>query len=184
MITKFRLVAGIFRQNTCRYLIYIDIFPSDHYGLFSRIGYVKSFFFNKTSIITQQTFALMKKFWIHLEDNFRLCVLACSLRLIYLPQSYVFRKRLQDVLINMNTFILVISLQDVFKTSCKNICMNIFILMICLFKKSSKHFAKTSRYLEDVLKTFWRRFQNALQRCLQDIFKTSSGHIIKLNCSC
>ena len=64
----------------------------------------------------------------------------------------------------MNTFILVICLQDVFKTSCKNIYMNIFILMICLFKKSSRRFAKTSRYLQDVLKTFLRDVFNTFLR--------------------
>ena len=38
------------------------------------------------------------------------------------------------------------------------------ILMICLFKKSSRRFAKTSRYLQDVLKTFLRDVFNTFLR--------------------
>ena len=87
--------------------------------------------------------------------------------------------------------------QDVFKTSCKNI-----------FKASSRCFQDvfkmSSRHLQDVL---LRRFQDVLQKRLQDIFKTSlirfedvfedvfktscknvfktfSGRIVGLICSC
>ena len=63
-------------------------------------------------------------------------------------------RRLQDVLVKTNIFVLAIRLQDVFKTF--------------------------SRRLQDVFKTSSRR----LEKRLQDIFKTSSRRIIKLNCSC
>ena len=59
--------------------------------------------------------------------------------------AFVFRGRLQDVLIKTNIFALVIRLQDIFKTSC-----------------------------QDVFKSFSRRLQGVLQKRLQDIFKTSS----------
>ena len=68
-------------------------------------------------------------------------------RRIYSPQSCVFRRRLQGVLVKINIFVLVIRLQNVFKTS-----------------------------FQDVFKTFSRRLQEVLQKRLQDIFKTSSKH--------
>ena len=53
-----------------------------------------------------------------------------------------------------------------------------------IFKTSSRRLAKTSsRYIQDVFKTFWRRLPNVLKassKRLQDIFKTSSRRIIKL----
>ena len=79
----------------------------------------------------------------------------------YSPWSYVFRWRLQDILIKTNLFFLVMllqdvllrCLQDVFKTPCKYV-----------FKTSSRH-------LQDVLKTFWRH--------LEDVFKIY--HQIKMS---
>ena len=65
-----------------------------------------------------------------------------SSRRTYWPYSYVFKRRLQDVLIKTNIFVLVIRLQDVFKT-------------------------------------FWRRLQGILPRCLQNVFKTSSRRLAK-----
>ena len=84
---------------------------------------------------------------IRLEDVFK----TSWSRRIYSPYSYVFRRRLQDVLIKTNIFVLVICLQDVFKTF--------------------------SRRLQDVFKTFSRRLQDVLQKRLQDIFKTSSRRL-------
>ena len=57
-------------------------------------------------------------------------------------------------------------LQDVFKTSCKNV-----------FKTSTRH-------LEDVLKMSWKHFcktflQDALLRRFQDVFKTSCKNVFK-----
>ena len=76
---------------------------------------------------------------------------------------FVFRRRLEDVLIKRNMFTLALSLQ---KTSSRRlqevlVKINIFVLTI---------------RLQDVFKTSSRH--------LQDIFKTSSRRIIKLNCSC
>ena len=94
-------------------------------------------------------------------------------------------RRLEDVLIKTNIFVLVIHLhlqdvfktfsrrlQDVFKTSCKNVFKTSRHLQDVLrgcfhevFKKFSRHPAKMSwRHLQDIFKTFWRR--------LQDVFKT------------
>ena len=91
---------------------------------------------------SQQTFVLMKTSWRRLEDDFRLRFQKTSSR------------RLQEVLIKTNIFVLVIHLQDVFKTSCQDV------------------FKTSSRYLQDVFKTFSRHLQDVLQRCLQDAFKT------------
>ena len=79
--------------------------------------------------IAQQTFVMMKTSFV-----------------------FVFRRRLQDVLIKTNIIVLVIRLQDVFKTF--------------------------SRRLQDVFKTSSRRLQDVLQRSLQDVFKTY--HQVKL----
>ena len=80
-------------------------------------------------------------------------------RRIYSPYTYVFRRRLQDILIKTNIFVLVIRLQDVSPR---------------LFKMSSRRLVKTSsRRFEDVFKTFCK-----------DIFKTFSRRIIELICSC
>ena len=59
-------------------------------------------------------------------------------------KPYIFRRRLQDVLVKTNIFVLAIRLQDVFKTSC-----------------------------QDIFKTFSRRLNNVFQKRLQDILKTS-----------
>ena len=69
-------------------------------------------------------------------------------------------RRLQDVLVKTNIFVLAIRLQDVFKTSCKNV------------------FKTSSRRLQGVLKTSSKRLQDVLQRYLQDVFKTY--HQVKL----
>ena len=57
-------------------------------------------------------------------------------------------------------------LQDVFKTSCKNV------------------FKTSSRRLQDVFKTSSRRLQDVFKTSCKDIFKMFSRRIIKLNCSC
>ena len=63
---------------------------------------------------------------------------------------FLFRRRLQDVLIKTNIFTLVIHLQN----------------------RSSRRLAKTSsRHLPDVFKTSSRCLQDVLQRYLQDVFK-------------
>ena len=66
---------------------------------------------------------------------------------------FVFRRRLQDVLVKTNIFVLAIWLQDVFKT----------------YLRRFQDVFKTS--YQDVFKTFSRRLQNVLQKRLQDIFK-------------
>ena len=72
---------------------------------------------------------ILKMLSRRLQDVFK----ASWPRRIYLPYSYVFRRRLQDVLIKTNIFVLIIYLQDIFemfsrglqdafKISCKNVC--------------------------------------------------------------
>ena len=81
-------------------------------------------------------------------------------RRIYSPSSYVFRRRLQHVLIKTNIIVLVIRLQDVLPRSLQNV-----------FKMSSRRLAKTSsRHLQDVFKTS--------SKPVQDVFKTY--HQVKL----
>ena len=87
--------------------------------------------------------------------------------------SYIFRRRLQDVLIKTNIFVLVICLQDVFKTF------------------SSRHLEDIlQKHLEDIFKTSLRplqdvvlsRLQDVLQKRLEDIFKKCSrcfGNVFK-----
>ena len=101
-------------------------------------------------------------------------------RRTYSLYLYVFRRRLQDVLIKTSIFVLVICLQNI-------------------FKMASRRLGKTSsRHLQDVFKTscqdvmFSKRLKGLLQKRLQDIFKTSSKdvfktfsrRIININCSC
>ena len=126
-----------------------------------------------------------------------------------LKTSFVFdfRRRLQDVLIKKNIFVLVICLQymlktfsrrlqDVSKTSSRRLQDYLPRRLKNIFKMPCKNVFKTSsRCLQDVFKTSSKRLQDILQKCLQDIFKTSSrgfgdviktfsGRIIKLNYSC
>ena len=95
---------------------------------------------------------------------------------------FVFRRRLQDVLVKTNIFPLVIRLQRTFSKRLQKV-----------FKTSSRRVAKmSSKHLRDVFKTSCqnvlkapsKRVQDVLQRCLYDILKTFSRRIIKLNCSC
>ena len=117
----------------------------------------------------QQILVLMKMSWRHLEGVIRLRLQKKSLRRLNKDVYFPIRlqktasRRVQDVLIKMNIFVLVIRLQDVLparleeviKTSCKN-----------------------------VFKTFLRLLQDVLERCLQDILKTFLKRIIKLNYYC
>ena len=79
---------------------------------------------------------------------------------------FVFRKRLQDVVVKTNIFVLAIRLQDDFQTFSRR-------LQDVLQKRLQDIFKTSSRRFEDIFKTSWK-----------DIFKTFSRSIIKLNCSC
>ena len=80
-------------------------------------------------------------------------------RRTYSLYLYVFRRRLQDVLIKTSIFVLVICLQNI-------------------FKMASRRLGKTSsRHLQDVFKTFSRRLKDVLPVRLQDVFKTSSRRL-------
>ena len=81
---------------------------------------------------------------------------------------FVFRRRLQDVLIKTNMFTLALRLQ---KTSWSR---PIYSSWPYVFKTSSRRLAKmSSRHLQDVFKTFSRRFQDVFKTSWQDVFKTS-----------
>ena len=99
----------------------------------------------------------------------------------------------EDVLIETNIFILVICLQDVFKTSWKNVFKTFSRRLQDVLKTSSRHLQDTFKTSwQDVFKTSSKCYQEILQKRLQDILKTSckdifktfSRRIIKLNCSC
>ena len=73
-------------------------------------------------------------------------------------------------------------LQDVFKMSCKDVSQDIF-------KTSSNTscrniFNTSSRCLQGVFKTSSRRLQDIFKTSCEDVFKTFSRRIIKLNSSC
>ena len=90
-------------------------------------------------------------------------------------------RRLQDVLMETNIFVLLIRLQDAF------IKTNIFVLAIVLqdvFKTFSRRlqdiFKTSSRRPQDIFKTSSRCFENVFKlssRRLQDVLKTSSRHL-------
>ena len=108
---------------------------------------------------TQQTFILMKTSFV-----------------------FVFKRRLQDVLIKTNISLLIIRLQ---KTSWSR---PIYSSCPYVFKISSRifqdFFKTTSRQLQDVFKTSSKRLQDVSQIRLEGIFKTFWRRIIKLNCFC
>ena len=124
--------------------------------------------FKQTIWITHSKIILPRHHIAYFAANIRLDedVLKTSL-------VFVFRRRLQDVLIKTNMFVLALRLQKtswsrpiysswlyVFKTSSR--CLQ------DVFKTSSRRLAKTSsRHLQDVL-----------QGCLQDVLKTY--HQVKL----
>ena len=101
---------------------------------------------------------------------------------------FIFRRRLQDVLIKTNMFALALRLQ---KTSSRRLGQDQYIRLghtssrrlQDVFKKSCQD---VSRRLQDVFKTSCknvfktssRRLQDVLQRYLQDVFKTY--HQVKL----
>ena len=80
----------------------------------------------------------------------------------YIHLSNTSSRRLQDVLVKTNIFVLAIRLQDVFKTFSRR--------LQDIFKTFSKRLAKTSS----------RRFANTFSRRLQDVFKTPSRPLAKI----
>ena len=74
-------------------------------------------------------------------------------------------RRLQDVLVKTNMFALALRLQ---KTSSRRLGQDQYIRLGHM----------SSRRLQDVFKTFWRRLQDVLQRYLKDVFK--AYHQVKL----
>ena len=100
---------------------------------------------------TQQTFVLMKTSWRHLEVVFRLRL----------------QKTSSDVLIKTNMFVLALRLLKT--SSSRRVGQDQYIRL--------GH--ASSRRLQEVFKTSSRRLQDALPRCLQDVFtcKTFSRHL-------
>ena len=86
---------------------------------------------------------------------------------------FVFRRRLQDVLIKTNMLDLALRLQKTSSRCLQDVLVktNIFVLVICL----QDIFKTSSRRLQDVFKTSSRR--------LQDVFKASSRLSAKIKCS-
>ena len=107
-----------------------------------------------------------------------------------------FSRLLQDVLMKTNIFVLVICLQDVFKTFSRHL-QDVFImyhqvkLLIDLqdvstrisevFKASSKRYGNMSlRYLQDIFKAWLRSIFKTLSK---DVFKTSSRYFYNVSSS-
>ena len=81
--------------------------------------------------------------------------------------AFVFRRRIQDVLIKTNIFALVIRLE---KTSWSR---PIYSFWPYAFKTSSRRFQDVfQKRLQDIFKTSSKRLQGVLQKRLQDLFKT------------
>ena len=135
---------------------------------------------------SQQTFVLMKTSWRCLEDVFK----TSWWRRIYSYLSYVFRRRLQDVLMKTNIFLLIIRLP---KTSSKRLDEGEYILINHtpsedVFNTSQGRLGQdqyirlvytSSRRLQDVFKTSSRRLQDVLPKRLQHVFKTSRKYVLK-----
>ena len=96
--------------------------------------------------------------------------------------AFVFRRRLQDVLIKTNIFTILIRLQ---KTSSRRLDQDQYIrlghmssrrlqdVFRRLAKISSKHLQDVlEKRLQDIFKTSSRHLQDVLQRCLQGAFRT------------
>ena len=81
---------------------------------------------------------------------------------------FVFRRRLQDVLIKTNMFALALRLQKTSSRRLQDVLVktNIFVLAI---------------RLQDVFKTFSRLLAETSSGRLQDVFKTSSRHLAKIS---
>ena len=77
---------------------------------------------------------------------------------------FVFKRRLQDVLMKTNIFLLIIRLQKTSSRRLQDVLVktNIFVLAI---------------RLQDVFKTFSRRLQDIFKTSCQDVFKTSSRRL-------
>ena len=88
---------------------------------------------------------------------------------VYIRRSHTsskcLQRRLQNVLIKTNIFVLVIHLQDVFKMISRR-RQDIFKTSSMLLQDNLQN------HLQDILKTSSRHLQDILQRCLQDVFKT------------
>ena len=97
----------------------------------------------------------------------------------YIPLTHtspedVFRRRLQNTLIKTNIIVLVIRLQDVFKTFSRR--------LQDVFKTSCKNVFKTSsRRFQDVFKTSCQDVFKTSSRLIQDILKTSSRRLAKIS---
>ena len=81
---------------------------------------------------------------------------------------FVFRRRLQDILVKTNIFVLAIHLQDAFKTFTRRLQDVFKTSCQVVFKKVCKNVFKTSS----------RHLQDDLQRYLLDVFK--AYHQVKL----
>ena len=79
---------------------------------------------------------------------------------------FVFKSRLQDVLMETNIFLLIIRLQ---KTCSRRLGQDQYIRLVHTSWKR----------LEDVFKTSSRPLAKTTSRCIQDVFKTSSRRLAK-----
>ena len=104
--------------------------------------------------------------WRRLQD--------ISIKVIIFVLVIRFQKTSQDFLVKTNMFVLVIPLQDVFKTSYQDVCKT-----SCKISSSQLQDV-LPRHLQDVFKTSSRglaktfswSLPDVFQKCLQDVFKT------------
>ena len=105
---------------------------------------------------------------IRLDEN----VLKTSWRRLSSSSSEDVFKRLQDVFIQTNMFVLALRLQ---KTSSRRLGQDQYIRLGHASSKPLQDVFKRS--WQELFKTFSRRLQDVLPRCLQGAFKTSSRRL-------
>ena len=103
---------------------------------------------------------------------------------------FVFKRRLQDVLIKTKIFALLIRLKKTSSRCLQDVLIktNIFIFIIRLqdvFKTSSRHlqnvFKTSSSHLQDILLSRFQDVFKTLQDVLQNVFKTTSRRLAKMS---
>ena len=131
---------------------------------------------------------LVETSWRGLEDVHRLHLQKTNKFTLVMHLQKASSRCPQYLLIKTTIFVLVMRLRDVFKTFIRQL-QDVFKAPCSdVFKTSCKSVLKMSwKQFQDVLKMSWRHFEDILKTCRfwkQNIFKTSSRCIIKLECSC
>ena len=106
------------------------------------------------------------------------CLYPANIRLdeevLKTPFVFVFKRRLQDVLMKTNISLLTLRLQ---KTSSRRLVQDQYIRLVHMSSRPLQDVFKTS--CQNVFKTSWRRLAKASSRLLQNVFKTCRKYVLK-----